>query len=167
MIDRYLSVIRGKLVILDKSVLDGDLNNFVLSVGSDVNLGYDEFVKKYPIDVVCQDILQKHGIKSSFVLKPKFWFSFRNLINVMSENDAKSNMVVLFNLFLLIVLISVAKIPFILVRNIGDSLLLGFKNPIFYNVWDLAIELTYIFSAIVLFVMIFPRWFGKKKSTSV
>lgn len=86
-----------------------------------------------------------------------------HVIDVMSKNSAKANGKILFDIFILIVLVCIIKIPFILLRDLGESLLAFLAIPFIVNVWHLIVEIVYIVIAVFVFLNIFKRWFAKLK----
>lgn len=81
------------------------------------------------------------------------------IIDIMSKNSTKENFKIIIDLFLLILFICVIKIPFIVVRDFGNSLLDFIPIPIILNLWHLLMEFVYIIIAIVVFISILKKWF--------
>ena len=86
-----------------------------------------------------------------------------HIIDVMSKNNSRTNAKIIFDILILIFLVCILKIPFILVRDLGDSLLSFLEIPIVLNFWHLVIELVYVILAVVVFLNIFKRWFRNLK----
>lgn len=86
-----------------------------------------------------------------------------HVIDVMSKNSAKANGKILFDLLILILLVCIIKIPFILVRDLVESLLAFLSMPFIITLWHFIIEVIYIIIAITVFLNIFKRWFKNLK----
>ena len=84
----------------------------------------------------------------------------------MSKNSFQGNIKILFDLLILIIFICLIKIPFILVRNLGDSLLSYIDFPYISEIWGILIDLIYIVIAVIVFVNIFTKWFKNLKITN-
>ena len=120
------------------------------------------------ISVIQKDILNKHGINPDKVIKTKgfFYKQFEELFQVihrvveqMANNSFKENVKIIVDILILIFVICIIKIPFILVQNLGDSVLLAFDYPILLDIWVLIIDVLYIIVAIMVFMNVFTKWF--------
>lgn len=85
------------------------------------------------------------------------------IIDVMSKNSAKANMKIIFDILILIFLVCIIKIPFILVKDLVESLLAFLSSPFINSLWNFIVELSYVFIAIIVFLNIFRRWFQNLK----
>lgn len=85
--------------------------------------------------------------------------TIRHVIDVMGQNSSKANVKILIDVFILLGLTCILKIPFILVRDLGDSTLGFFANPLLNNIWHLIVELIYLVVAITFFLNVFKKWF--------
>ena len=85
------------------------------------------------------------------------------IIDVMSKNSSKANMKIIFDILILIFLVCIIKIPFILVKDLGESLLAFLSIPFINTLWNFIIEVSYVFVAVVVFLNIFRRWFQNLK----
>lgn len=103
--------------------------------------------------------------KKSFLLSSyeQLFKTIRHVIDVMSKNSSKANAKILLDILILLGLTCVIKIPFILVRDLGDSTLDFFANPLLSNIWHLIIELIYLVVAVTFFLNVFKKWFQNLK----
>lgn len=103
--------------------------------------------------------------KKSFLLSSyeQLFKTIRHVIDVMSKNSSKANAKILLDILILLGLTCVIKIPFILVRDLGDSILDFFANPLLSNIWHLIIELIYLVVAVTFFLNVFKKWFQNLK----
>ena len=123
-------------------------------------------------ELVASNILKKHGIDFSKVNKKhgfiyqKFEQLFQvihRLVDVMSKNDFKSNVKIVIDILILIVFVAILKIPFIVVQNLGDTLLSYISIPVLADVWSLIVDCIYIVVAVIVFINIFQKYFKNIK----
>ena len=152
--DKYLEEIKSYLYVLDSDTIEKEINNIknyiekALSDGKkfeDLNLAS---AKDQAIE-----ILKSYNINSEIILKK-------------GKNDLKGNLKIIFDILVLLIFISLVKIPFIGIRNIGESLLQNIDFPLAYDIWGITIEIVYIFVAILIFINVFPKWFRNLKPSN-
>ena len=123
------------------------------------------------VDDVCKKIYTSRGIDYAKIhgdgrvhqgLEDMFLI-IQNLVQQMSKNSFKDNIKIVFDLLILFAFIAIIKIPFIAVRNLGDSLFSYLDLTFVSNIWGLVIELVYIVVAFILFINIFNRYFSNYK----
>lgn len=129
----------------------------------------EEIIKSFgTIESIRKEILKKHGINYKKVsskqnlLYQKFEELFtviHKLVDKMGKYSWQENSLIIINVLVLILLISFIKIPFILIRTIGDSLLTNFASPFVLEIWSLGVELCYIVIAVMVFVNVFTKMF--------
>jgi len=103
--------------------------------------------------------LNEDYIKTDYSFK-SFFRIFNTLIGVMSKNDIKSNLKILFDFLLIIGIVALMKIPFIFIRDMAMNFTNIFTSGFFVNIWYFILEGLYIIAAIYLFIRIFKRWFA-------
>ncbi len=81
----------------------------------------------------------------------------------MSHNSSKANAKILLDILILLGLTCIIKIPFILVRDLGDNMLDFFANPLMLNIWHLVVEVFYLVVAVTFFLNVFKKWFQNLK----
>ena len=81
----------------------------------------------------------------------------------MSKNSSKANAKILIDIFILLLLTCIIKIPFILVRDLGNSIFDFFASPLLLNIWHLILELIYLVVAVTFFLNVFKKWFQHLK----
>ena len=126
------------------------------------------------LDDVINNIYKNHGIDPKKVIKKKDFFYkkftelfevIHHVIDVSSKNDFQSNMKIIFDMVILLGFVCILKIPFILIRNLGDSLILYLNIPVISDIWGLLIDFIYINVAIMFFMNIFTKYFKNIKET--
>ena len=170
--DKYLEEIKSYLTILDEETINKELDNIknvLLSKGKFEELNLVSPKEQASI------ILKSHNINPDIVLKKQKGIknkfkeigeSFNNLVNIMSKNDLKANLKIILDIIILLFFVSLVKIPFIAIRNIGESLLQNINFPLGYDIWGFAIEVVYIIVAIMIIINVFPKWFKNLKPSN-
>ena len=171
--DKYLEEIKSYLEILDKSTVEKEINNIKNVLEQNMRDGKKfEELNLVSAKEQAKIILKSYNINSEIVLNKSNFFkrkgkelisAFNHLLDIMSKNDFKANLKIVFDILVLLVFISLVKIPFIAIRNIGESLLQNIDFPLAYDIWGIAIEIVYIIVAIMIFINVFPKWFKKLK----
>ena len=170
--DKYLEEIKSYLNILDEETINKELDNIknvILSKGKFEDLNLVSPKEQASI------ILKSHNINPDIVLKKKKGFKnkfkeivddFNGLLNIMSKNDLKANLKIIFDVIILLLFVSLAKIPFIAIRNVGESLLQNIDFPLGYDIWGFTIEVVYIIIAIMIIINVFPKWYKNLKPSN-
>lgn len=173
--NRYLQLYKDGLLCFEESYsqkkvleLDEEITKLVDSGKSEEeaiqSLGsIDEHIKKVKRENhVRIDTIQKKD--NFFTTKAEgLWEIVNRIIDVMSKNSAKANGKIILDILILIFLVCIIKIPFILIRDVGERLLAFLSIPILLNLWHFVIEILYVVLAIVVFLNIFKRWFHNLK----
>ena len=170
--EKYLEEIKSYLTILDEETINKELDNIknvLLSKGKFEELNLVSPKEQASI------ILKSHNINPDIVLKKQKGIknkfkeigdAFNNLVNIMSKNDLKANLKIILDIIILLFFVSLVKIPFIAIRNIGESLLQNINFPLGYDIWGFAIEVVYIIVAIMIIINVFPKWFKNLKPSN-
>ncbi len=171
--DKYLNEIRSYLTVLDQETVNKELENIKNVISERLNNG-ESFEKLNLINAKEQAILilKSYNINPDVVVKKKKGLknkfneiieAFNGLLNIMGNNDLKANLKIIFDIILLLIFVSLVKIPFIAIRNVGESLLQNINFPLGYDIWGFAIEAVYIIIAIMIIINVFPKWFKNLK----
>ena len=162
------------LDIFEDEVIHEEVNICMNKISHEQGLSEVEAVANLgkPEDVA-REIYQKHGVAFSKVHKKhgfiyhKFEQLFQvvhRLVDVMSKNDLKSNAKIVLDILILIAFVAILKIPFIVVQNLGDSLLSYLAIPVISDIWSLLMDLIYIVVAVIVFINIFQKYFKNIQS---
>ena len=141
--EKFIKELKYQLRYLNKETQEEELKNYE-------NL--DDYNNSKP-EEIANSIYQKRGLSIKVAKKTSFLDSVSTIIEAIKSKDKK----VLINLllfflyaFLLIILI---KIPFIYVRDtISTIFSVLVTNNIISTIWNLAFELLYAITAILLFI---------------
>ena len=175
--EEFIKKLKDKLDILLPEVVNDEIKYFESEIEKqkDQNVSEEDIIKSFGnLENIEKQILKKHGInpekvmkKENFIYK-KFEELFQvihRVVDIMSKNDLKDNVKILFDLFILIIFVCFIKIPFILIQNLGDSLLSYIDIPYISDIWGILIDLIYIIIALIIFMNIFTKWFKNLKTT--
>ncbi len=164
------------LDILIEDEKQKELRFYINKIEEQERLGMseEEAVKSLgDIESIISQVLSKRGIDFSKVYKKhgfiyskfeQFFQVIRRLVDAMSKNDFKSNLKIIFDLLILFAFIAILKIPFIVVQNLGDTILGYFSIPVLADIWSLLIDLVYIVVAFIVFMHIFQKYFKNIKA---
>lgn len=178
--NNYLQSLKDGLCFLDEAyqqqkILEVDAQiNLLIQTGKTeeeaiLDLGdVQELIRKIYIDnhVNLEKLQTNQKLthqKFNFSKLKKLFEVFQHTIDVMSKNSAKANGKIIFDLLLLILLTSLFKIPFVVVRQFGVSLLDVFSVPLLITIWYFIVEILYWAFAIFFFLYIFQKWFSTLK----
>lgn len=175
--EEFIKKLKDKLDILLPEVVEAEVNIYIkeIEIKKMQNLKEEDIIRAFgDIENIQKEILKKNGInpakvlrKEGFVYK-KFEELFQvihRVVDTMSKNSFQDNVKILFDLLILIIFICLIKIPFILVRNLGDGLISYIDFPYISDIWGILIDLIYIVIAVIVFVNIFTKWFKNLKTT--
>ncbi len=168
--EEFLNKLKTKLDIFTEKEQENILNNYQKLIEND-NLSEEESIKKLgSIEKIYEDILLNHGINPKRIKKEtiskkleELFKIIQNIVEQMSKNNMKENAKIIMDLLVLLFLICIIKLPFIFIRNIGDTLLLPLEKPILLNIWSIVLDIIYIIVAVMVFINIFTKWFKLKK----
>lgn len=173
--DEFIFKLKSKLDVLDEQTFNYEIENFFQKHNDELkeNKSLEEIIKESGgITEIAKNILKKHGINPEKVLIKKNFISqkleelfdvIHRVVEAMSKNKAKENIKIIVDLLILVFLIALLKIPFILIQNIGESLLIYFENSLIVEIWALLIDLLYILVAAITFINVFTKWFKNIK----
>ena len=175
--EEFIKKLRDHLDIFEDNVIDEEVNHYVEEIEKqkNQNINEEQIIASFGnLDTIQKSIFKKHGINPSKVLKKEgfLYKKFEELfevihrvVDIMSKNSFQENIKILFDLLILIIFICLLKIPFILVRNLGDSLFTYTSIPLISEIWGILIDLIYIVIAVMVFVNIFTKWLKNLKVT--
>lgn len=152
--DKFLEEVKNNLKGLSEKDIEKEINNLKASLKEDNNLDSK---------TLADSILLKYNKKENYFKRKinDLVSTFNHLVDIMGKNDFQANLKIVGDILILLIFVSLCKIPFIVVRNVGDSLLKTINIPIVYNIWALLVELVYLVIAIMILVNVFPKWFKK------
>ena len=152
--DKFLEEVKNNLKGLSEKDIEKEINNLKASLKEDNNLDSK---------TLADSILLKYNKKENYFKRKinDLVSTFNHLVDIMGKNDFQANLKIVGDILILLIFVSLCKIPFIVVRNVGDSLLKTINIPIVYNIWALLVELVYLVIAIMIWVNVFPKWFKK------
>lgn len=174
--EEFASRLETSLDIFEDSVKKQEIENYLKKIEEREKNGEseEEIIKSFgTITEITETILKSHGInpkklskKNSFIYKQfeELFQVIHHVIDEMSKNDFQNNLKIILDLLILIAFICLLKIPFILVRNLGDSLITNLNITFMSGIWGLIVDIIYIIVALVVFMNIFNKYFKNIKA---
>ena len=174
--EEFASRLETSLDIFEDSVKKQEIGNYLKKIEEREKNGEseEEIIKSFgTIKEITETILKSHGInpkklskKNSFIYKQfeELFQVIHHVIDEMSKNDFQNNLKIILDLLILIAFICLLKIPFILVRNLGDSLITNLNITFMSGIWGLIVDIIYIIVALVVFMNIFNKYFKNIKA---
>lgn len=174
--DEFVSRLETSLDIFEDSVKKQEIENYLTRIEEREKNGEseEEIIKSFgTITEITETILKSHGInpkklskKNGFIYRQfeELFQVIHHVIDEMSKNDFQNNLKIILDLLILIAFICLLKIPFILVRNLGDSLITNLNITFMSGIWGLIVDIIYIIVALVVFMNIFNKYFKNIKA---
>lgn len=176
--EKFLTNLRKRLSVLEDSEIEDIISEYEGYIDEKVNSGLteEEAVKELGnIDEIVSDLLSAYKVK-----EPKN-DSFNNIINIISNGidnfissldnkSARDIIRILIEIIIILLAIWVLKIPFALIRDLGENIFYEFSNPIgniLGSIWYILIEASYIIIAIIFFFKMFEKRYFKSVSTKI
>lgn len=140
--EKFLKELKYQLRYLNNKAKDEELKNYENL--QDYNLKPEEEANK---------IYQKRGLNIKVTKKTSFLDAVSTIIDIIKTKNKKSVLdIVLFFIYMFILIILI-KIPFIYVRDIISTIFgVLITNNILGTIWNLAFELLYALTAILIFI---------------
>ena len=140
--EKFLKELKYQLRYLNNKAKEEELKNYENL--QDYNLKPEEEANK---------IYQKRGLNIKVTKKTSFLDAVSTIIEIIKTKNKKSVLdIVLFFIYMFILIILI-KIPFIYVRDIISTIFgVLITNNILGTIWNLAFELLYALTAILIFI---------------
>ena len=140
--EKFLKELKYQLRYLNNKAREEELKNYENL--QDYNLKPEEEANK---------IYQKRGLNIKVTKKTSFLDAVSTIIDIIKTKNKKSVLdIVLFFIYMFILIILI-KIPFIYVRDIISTIFgVLITNNILGTIWNLAFELLYALTAILIFI---------------
>ena len=140
--EKFLKELKYQLRYLNNTTKEEELKNYENL--QDYNLKPEEEANK---------IYQKRGLNIKVTKKTSFLDAVSTIIEIIKTKNKKSVLnIVLFFIYMFILIILI-KIPFIYVRDIISTIFgVLITNNILGTIWNLAFELLYALTAILIFI---------------
>ena len=163
----FLKKLRKRLSFLSKVELEQEVLHYINEIDKSKK-NDEEVIKNFgSIEDIVKKVCASHGIDYKRVAKKSFfsWFTsfyeaIQDFSSIFKNSDNRERIKLIGDLLLLILITCVLKIPFIFIRNLGDSLIETFfqSNISFLAIWGLIIEILYVFIALSFFINTLKKW---------
>ena len=155
--EKFLEELKYQLRYLNNKAKEEELKNYENL--QDYNLKPEEEANK---------IYQKKGLNIKVTKKTSFLDAVSTIIDIIKTKNKKSVLdIVLFFIYMFILIILI-KIPFIYVRDIISTIFgVLITNNILGTIWNLAFELLYALTAILIFIKMIKNKAKDYKNTGI
>jgi len=177
--EEFLKTLRKRLNILEDSEIEDIISEYEGYIDEKVNTGLSEAeaIKELgDIDEIISDLLAAYKVK-----EPQKESSINNVINKISnaidnfmssldDKSAKDIIRILIEVIIILLAIWLLKIPFAMIRDLGESIFYEVHNPIgniLSSIWWIVIETSYIIVAVIFFFKMFEKRYFKNVSTKI
>ena len=142
--EKFLKELTYQLRYLNEEAKKEELKNYENL--SDYNLKPEEEANK---------IYQKRGLSVKVTKKSSFLDSVATIIDVIKNKNKKQILDIILFFVYMFVLIILIKIPFIYIRDTVSTIFnVIITNDTLYTIWNLAFEILYAVTAILVFIKI-------------
>ncbi len=174
--EEFVSRLENSLDIFEEEVKKEEIEKYLKKIEDREKSGEteQEIIKSFgTITNIQEQIIKQHGInpkklqkKNGYIYKQfeELFQVIHHVIDEMSKNDFQNNIKIIVDILILIAFICLLKIPFILIRNIGDSLIINLNITFMSGIWGVLIDIIYIVIAIAVFMNIFNKYFKNIKA---
>ena len=125
-------------------------------VMNDLSIEVDAIYKKYKIK---KSSKKKNTNTKEYEGVIKY---LNNFVNSVKQNDYKANLIVIRDIIIILILVSIFKIPFIALETFTFSVFQNMIADKFYTIIHYIIEIIYIVFAVFTFLRIFSKRFKKE-----
>ena len=140
--EKFLKELNYQLRYLNKETKEEELQNYENL--QDYNLKPEE---------IANSIYKKRGLNIKVTKKTSFLDSVSVIINAARKKKKKRILDIILFFIYVFILIILIKIPFIYIRDTISSIFsVLINNDLLYTIWNLAFELLYALTAILIFI---------------
>lgn len=172
-INEYSDIINEKIKsgeTEEQAVLEfGNIDELVKEIldSYKINPDYDNGFSKKAKDVAnsTEDFIKK-GAKKLADTTQNVVNDFKNSGNNLTLENVFE---IILKVFVFLIILAILKIPFYILRSLGDSVLGGIFSPFdfgFNIIWNIIIWLLYIICCILIGIIFFKSYFNKLKNSS-
>ena len=126
---------------------------------NDLSVEVQNIYKKYNIN---EDKKVKNENSKIYQIVDNFSKKIKNIFSKMKKNDWKENSVIIRDFVIIILIVSILKIPFIGLETLLFSIFGDALTDQMYTVFNFFIELIYVIFAVIIFIRLFKRRFKKE-----
>ncbi len=168
--EEFINKLRKKLNILEKNEIEDIVEEYEGYIEEKINSGMSETdaVKALgDIDEITKDLLSAYKIKDNYSnnrginlinnFTDAVMDGIDSFIAIFRHKSSREVAKIIVEIIMLFIIISICRIPFIILSDIGYDALMTFGNTvgsILYHIWDLIINIIYFCLAIIFFFKI-------------
>ena len=162
--DKYLKELEKRLKYLNSEQksneifrISNELDNG--GIVKDISQEIEDIYKKYKINPLKKEKNANNKILNKF---DKIGKSFENFYNSFIKYDSKNKIIIVRDLIIIILLVSIFKIPFLVLENVLFSFFHNMLSVKIINLFNNLVEILYVIFAIITFIKMFKRRFKKE-----
>ncbi len=170
--EEFIKELKKKLDILEEKEINDIVEEYSGYIDEKIKNGAteEEAIKDFGnIDELATELLKAYKINVEKKKNDKNWINVAvekinqgidQMIQFLSEKDSREILRLIIEICIILIGISLCKIPFHFLENIGREVFSIFHSSlgnIFYQTWKFIMEIAYFIFAIVLFVKIFEK----------
>ncbi len=176
--EEFLKTLRKRLNVLEDSEIEDIISEYEGYIEEKVNVGLseEEAVKELgDINEIVSDLLAAYKVKEPQEegvngIINKFCNSIDNFMSSLDNKSAKDIIRILIEIIIILLAIWLLKIPFALIRDLGENIFYEVPNPvgnILGSIWWIVVEFSYIIVAIIFFFKMFEKRYFKNVSIRI
>jgi len=176
--EEFLNTLRKRLSVLEDSEIDDIISEYEGYIEEKVNAGSSErdAVKELgDIDEIVKDLLAAYKVKEPKNdglnnAVNKISNAIDNFMRSLDDKSGKDIIRILIEIIIILLAIWLLKIPFALIRDLGEEIFYEVHNPIsniLGSIWWIIIEFSYIIVAVIFFFKMFEKRYFKNVSTRI
>ena len=163
--NKFLKTLRKRLSFLSQEEIEKEMAYYVASFEK-TDKSDEEVIKEFgSIDEIVNKIRMSHNDSGSSKIQifegfQGFYEALLAIGEIFRKSDNQKRSKLIMDLVFLIIITCVIKIPFIFVRDLGDSFIgTFFKGNInILAIWGLLIEISYVVAALSFFIKTLKKW---------
>jgi len=178
--EEFLSILRKRLNILEDTEIEDIISEYEGYFEEKLSIGKteEEAIKELgDIDEIVRDLLAAYKVKSpnkeengltKFINKIMYYLD--KFIEELNNRSAKDIIRFIIEICIILLLISLFKISFNLLKNLGwniFSIIPSTISSIFYSIWAFIIEVSYFIISLLMFIKIIEKRYFKLSETIV
>ncbi len=176
--NEFLSKLRKRLDVLEDAEIDDIISEYEGYIEEKVNAGLteEEAVKELgELDLIVKEMLaaykvkeKKEEVNTDFLTRITNKIS--DFVDSFNNKSSKDIIKIIIEIALIMLIIGIIRLPFSLVKNLGENLFLDLGSPvgsIFADIWEFVIDLSYTIIAILFFIKMLDKRLFKKFANNI
>ncbi len=176
--NEFLRKLRKRLDVLEDTEIDDIISEYEGYIEEKVNAGLteEEAVKELgELDLIVKEMLaaykvkeKKEEVNTDFLTRITNKIS--DFVDSFDNKSSKDIIKIIIEIALIMIIIGIIRLPFSLIKNLGENLFLDLGSPIgsiFADIWEFIIDLSYTVIAVIFFVKMLDKRLFKKVANNI